>query len=286
MLFCFHGYGQKITDNLKKLEGIWIAEDYYNSFEKTNSAVKSKNAFYSGYPVGLRINTKEINNGIMNIGYSLLHDHLFHPEISDYIVKDNDTIYEQGSFKINLNVKDSTGYYKTISKKRNLNYGSANYLTWSTDNTSLVLYRKKSEYYKEEFVRYKKVTSEFTPNYFFPNPLYYYTRQKNLVGSYTLKDSLGNILSKSFRINEKGIAQGFNKFENFTFYFSTDIYCGLPLENDLIVICDNILNNSRKTFSFMIERGKDENIYLHKIQRSNIRESYVLGEKVYELIKN
>src|SRR5690606_10836775 len=100
----------KIQD-LESINGIWIAEDYYNSFEKTNSAIKSKSAFFHNDPVALSINISEYKNGLLNIGFSVLHDHLLHPEVSEFILIDNDTIREQGSFKINLKSKDSLGYY-------------------------------------------------------------------------------------------------------------------------------------------------------------------------------
>ena len=54
---------QNAKEEIKEIEGIWIAEDYYNSFESTKSAVKSKNAFDFNYPVAIRINSKEIKNG-------------------------------------------------------------------------------------------------------------------------------------------------------------------------------------------------------------------------------
>ena len=280
-IFCF---SQNPQEDIKTIEGIWIAEDYYNSFEKTRSAVESKNKFDFNYPVALRINSKEIKNGILNIGYSELHDHNLHPEISDYLVKNNDTIRER-SFKINLNKKDSIGYYKTTGISY-FNYEWISYLTWDTRNISLTLYKPKSSKHQETYIRYKRITSEFKDDYLYPNPLYYYTRQKTIKGNYTLKDNKGTILSKNFQIKENGIASGFKDFENFTFYYSTDMYCGLPLKSDLVIACEDILNNESKTYVFLIERDNDENIYLHKRRMSNIQEAYVLGEKIYELIKN
>ncbi len=284
ILFFYISFGQNPANEIESLNGIWIAEDYYNSFEKTKSAVKSKNAFNFNYPVALRINSKEIKNGILNIGYSELHDHIIHPEVSDYIVKDKDTIRER-SFKVNLITKDSIGFYKTTNIYY-FNYDWISYLAWNVDNTSLTLYKPKGNGHEEEFIRYKRVTSEFKDDYLFPNPLYYYTRQKTIKGNYTLKDNNGIILSENFEIHENGIAKGFEKFENFTFYFSTDIYCGLPLKSDLIVACEDILNDESKTLIFLIDRDKDDNVYLHKKRMSNIDDFYVLGEKVYQLIKN
>ena len=36
----------KLSDHLKNLEGIWIAENYLQAFDKTRSSLASKGAFY------------------------------------------------------------------------------------------------------------------------------------------------------------------------------------------------------------------------------------------------
>ena len=64
LIFLHITFGQSSTEEIESLNGIWIAKDYYDSFEKTKSAVKSKYAFEHDYPVALRINSKEIKNGI------------------------------------------------------------------------------------------------------------------------------------------------------------------------------------------------------------------------------
>lgn len=281
---CSVCYAQKAKKELKKLEGIWIAEDYYNSFEKTKSAVKSKKAFGFWDPVGLRINTKEIKKGKLNIGYSILHDHLLYPEVSSFIIKDNDTIREQGNFTINLDKKDSLSYYKTTEIDY-FSYKWVSYLKWNAKDDSFILYRPKGKKHKEKSIRFKRVKSGFEANYLFPNPIYYYTRFKTLVGNYSIKDSSGNMLSDNFRINENGIGNGFEKFENFTFYFSTDVYCGLPYKADLIVVNEDILNDNSKGFSFLIDIKKNGDIHLNKRKTNYENESVELGEKVYELIK-
>ncbi|KAB1153991.1 hypothetical protein F7018_16025 [Tenacibaculum aiptasiae] len=279
--FCF---GQKIKRDLKKLEGVWIAEDYYNSFEKTKSAVKSKGDFYFGSPVGLRINTKEVKNEILNIGYSVLHDHLIYPEVSDYILQGNDTIREQGSFKLNLNQKDSLGYYKII-KTDYYDTKSISHLKWDVNKNSLTLYKLKGKGKKERSIRFTRVESGFDADNPFPNPIYHYTRLKTLVGKYIVKDSSGNILSNNFKIHKSGVASGFDKFENFTFYFSTDVYCGLPYKSDLIIINEDILNNNSKGFSFLINLKENGDIHLHKRKTDYKNEFVSLGDKVFELIK-
>src|SRR5690606_12590421 len=155
------------------------AEDYYNSFEKTNSAIKSKSAFFHNDPVALRINISEYKNGLLNIGFSVLHDHLLHPEVSEFILIDNDTIREQGSFKINLKSKDSLGYYKT-TEIGYFNYNWVSYLTWSSNDQTFILYRPKKDELNELKIKFIKIKSSFDTKYKFPNPLYYYTRSKNL----------------------------------------------------------------------------------------------------------
>ena len=150
----------------------------------------------------------------------------------------------------------------------------------------MMLIHPKGKKHEETFIRYKRVTSKFKDDYLFPNPLYYYTRQKTINGNYTLKDNNGIILSNNFEIKENGIANGFKEFENFTFYFSTDIYCGLPHESDFIIICEDILDNDSNTIVFLIVRKENGDIHFHKRKMSDIGESYILGEKVYELTKN
>jgi hypothetical protein len=86
----------KLVDQVKNLEGIWIAEDYLKSFEKTRSSLKSKDAFDLSYPVGLRVNSQELREDSLTIGYSVLHDHDLHPEISAFLMADGNRINEQG----------------------------------------------------------------------------------------------------------------------------------------------------------------------------------------------
>lgn len=267
------------------LEGVWIAEDYYNSFEKTNSAIKSKESFHFNDPAGLRINSKEIKNGIVNIGYAELHHHLLFPEVSDYIVKNKDTIHEQGNFKINLNKKDSLGYFKTTDISY-FNYDWVSYLKWNKDKTSLTLYRPKGKGYEEKYIRYKRILTDFDTDYLFPNPIYYYTRSKTLIGNYTLKNNLGIILSDNLNINDNGIITGFELLDNFTAYFSTDVYCGYPHKHDLLMLFENILNDESKSFHFLYVKNKNGNINLFERISSLDEGSDILGDKVYELIKN
>ena len=283
----FHCFGQKVHQDIKTIEGIWIAEDYYKSFEKSNSAIESKNSFYHSDPVALRINSDEMKNGILNIGYSVLHDHMLHPEVSEFLVKQKDTIPEQGNFKIDLSQKDSIGYFKT-SEIYYFNYEWISYMKWNTSDTTITLYRPKNEKHEEKYIRYTRIESSFKKNYQFPNPLYYYTRLKALVGSYILKDSVGNVLSNDLRIKQNGIISGYHKFQGFTAYFSTDIYCGPPVTNDFILFYEDILNDESKGFGFAFKKSDNGNISLYKREWKTVdgREVLGLSNLKYELIKN
>ncbi|MCK0109860.1 hypothetical protein MWU58_11190 [Flavobacteriaceae bacterium S0825] len=282
---CFISFGQSIKKEIKMLEGIWIAEEYYNSFEENNSAIKSKNAFDPNYPVALRINSKEIKKGILNIGYSVLHDHLLHPEVSEYLINNKDTIREQGKYKINLKAKDSLNYYKTTDIYY-FNYDWISYFTWDINNNSVSLYRPKGNGHEEKFIVFKRIPFEFKNDYLFPNPLYYYTRSKTLSGNYTLKDNLGNILSESLTIENNGIVKGFGLLDNFTVYFSTDIYCGPPAKYDLVMFFDDILIDESEAFHYLYVKNENGNIDFHNILSNKEDGTYILGERVYELEKN
>jgi|GEM_PF-4508419 len=103
---------KSINKNLP--EGIWIAKDFYQSFEQTSSIIESKKAFDSNDPVGLRINYEEVKSGYLNIGYSFLHSHITNPEVSQFAINDKkDTLREQGSFKINLTKVETDGSFLT-----------------------------------------------------------------------------------------------------------------------------------------------------------------------------
>ena len=278
-------FTQNPTKEIKSLNGIWIAEEFYNSFEQTKSAIKSKDAFDFNYPVALRINSKEINNGILNIGYSVLHDHLLHPEVSEYLVKNKDTIYEQGRFKINLKTKDSIGYYKTTDIYY-FNYDWISYLTWNIEDNSISLYRPRGNGHEEMFIKFKRITSEFKKDYLYPNPLYYYTRSKTISGTYTLRDNSGKVLSENFTIGENGIVSGFKLLDDYSAYFSTDIYCGPPAIHDLVMFFDDILIEEKKVFYFLYTINENGNINFHKRLYNKEDGSDILGERIYELVKN
>jgi len=252
---------------IKKLNGIWIAVDYYNSFEKTKSSIKSKEAFDPSIPVGLRINSKETKDNVLNIGCSYLHDHDLWPEVSEHVILNGDTLTEQSNFKLNLNEKDSLNFYR-VEKIGYHNCSFEAFLTWNySDDTTLILYNPNIEKYPGKYIEFKRIASKFDKAYEYPNPLYYYTRSRTLAGNYILKDSTNKILSKNFIINLNGTAKGYSLLENKIFFLSTDIYCGHAVSHDYIFICDNIenLNNGYKFYFY--KRIDKNTIYLQEFKR-------------------
>lgn len=288
LLVFFDCYCQNTENKIKELEGIWIAEDYYNSFLKTKSAALSKQAFDANDPVALRVNGSEIKNGKLNIGYSTLHDHMLHPEVSEYLISNGDTIREQGCFKINLNIPDSFGYYKT-SEIYYFNYEWVSYLNWNTSDSSITLYRPKGKELDERNIKYRRISNSFDEEYPTPNPLYYFTRINTLCGSYTLLDSSGKTLTKNLKFNLNGKITGYDLFNGYTYYFSTDIYCGPAVNHDFILFYEDILKKNSGQFGFAYVVLKNGNIGLYKriwTTTSFGADVAELSNLLYELQKN
>ena len=283
------GYSQnKLIDQVKYLQGIWIAEDYMNSFDRTKSSIKSKRAFEANDPVGLRINKLEIADSILYIGYSALHDHLIHPEISKFVVIGNDTIYEQGHFKINIEKSDSLNFHET-SEIYFFNHECKTYFSWTfMPDTSLILYRPASKEELEKTIKFKRISNSFKSSYLFPNPIYYYTRSKTLVGEYTLRDSLNKVVSTDFRIDHDGKSKGYLPFKDKIFYFSTDIYCGPELNEDFVVFCSYNEKLEPDCNGFIYKRIDEQTIQFHKSEWMTETEGYeklVVGKMIYKLTK-
>jgi hypothetical protein len=278
----------RLIDQIKYLEGIWIAEDYLNSFDKTKSSIKSKKAFDANDPVGLRINKSEITSTFLNIGYSGLHDHLIHPEISKYTIVGADTIHEQGHFQINIEKSDSLNYHQT-SEIYYFNYESKAYFSWTfSPDTLLILYRPATEKDEEKTIRFKRISNSFKPNYLFPNPIYYYTRSRTLVGTYTLRDSLNKVVSKNFQIDHDGKTNGYDPFKDKIFYFSTDIYCGPETKEDFILFCGYNEKLEPECDGFIYKRMDKKTIQFHKSEWITTPEGpkkKVVGKMIYKLTK-
>lgn len=227
----------KLADQVKNLEGIWIAENYGQMFDQTRSSLKSKGAFDPNYPAGLRVNGLELRDDSLVIGYGVLHDHSLYPEISTFLMADGERIYEQGYFMMNALKPDSLNFYK-ISETDFFNYECAAYFSWLYGkDTTLLLYRPASAELPELTIRYKRITDKFLPDNPFPNPIYYYTRSKMLAGNFMLKDGLGKILSPRVSIGLDGQMRGYAPFDSLRCYFSTDVYCGPHELEDVVLTC-------------------------------------------------
>lgn len=270
VFICLSGVkGQKFIKNIKNFEGIWIAEGFYKAFEKHKSSISTKDAFNPNYPVGLRINLREIKENKLNIGYSVLHDHLLYPEVSNHMVYNNDTIYEQGYFLLNIKQKDSLGFYKLSNSA---------YLYWDSIH-NILSYRLLNSNKEELIIKYRKIDFKYSNKYQYPNPLYYYTRSRTLTGKYFLKNEKGDILSSNFQICMNGKVRGYQPFEGYTTYFSTDVYCGPPIDEDVVLFYENILDDNARAKAFGYKMNQLNEIELYNKNWLNDYDSYELNLK-------
>lgn len=281
VIVCNYLYGQRI--DIDEIEGVWVVEDFYKSFVKTKSILKSKEAFDFGFPVGLRFNKSEIKEEIWNVGYSFLHDHFLHSEVSDYIVVNKDTIREQGRFKMNLNsnkklfhlepLKDSGAYFHNAK------------LSFKKGSITLLIkgFLKGREKVK---VKYVKISSKFNEAYQYPNPLYYFTRKVVLSGDYILKDSLDNIIAKKITIKSSGKIVGAKRLKNNYIHYSTDVYCGPPTIDEIVFICENSNVKNLNCGVYVLKKKNDSSIILYKDYARDIWDTKrKLKNKMYKLIK-
>ncbi len=274
--------------NIEDYNGIWIAEDFYNSFEQTKNIYKSKSAFNFNLPVGLRINNTEIKNDTLNIGYSALHDHLLRPEVSKYLATDKDTIWEN-HFDVYLN------------KNKSINQFLTSEILFFTDYKAIISFKKNaitlispsSKNYKSKTIKYIRANTGFTKDYKYPNPIYSYTRNALLTGNYILKDSLNNTLSNTFKINSNGSLTGYGPFKNKYINYSTDIYCGPERIDELVLIHEKITNHDYNSSGYVIKLIDKNTIYLYKRHprytfeedSRNIPNKEGLGKETYRLIR-
>ncbi len=271
--------------SIKEIEGIWIAEDFYNSFEKSKNIHESKDAFNRNYPVALRINSKEVLNNILYIGYSALHDHNLYAEESKYVIVEKDTLGKSGCFEINISKRDSLNYFET-SEIHYFNYNRKSYLAW--DKNKVTLYKSAKDDLKAETINYRRISDKFERNYQYPNPLYYYTRNRVIVGDYMLKEYKGKVLTKSFKINANGLAKGYTRFNKMLVYYSTDIYCGPPTNDEHLMFWDDVTREDSKNFHFVLKRPDSNTIFLYEMYPRRPEYGQVLeelGNPKYVLIK-
>jgi hypothetical protein len=276
---------------IESYSGIWIAEDYYNSFEKTKSCLKSKKSFDPNAPVGLRINPSEIKNGILNVGFSSLHDHLLRPEVSEYMVIGKDTISEQGHFKIDLSKQIGLNEFQTTE----IMFFSDN---WKSslilDKNNIILQRPENKDFEELEIKFIRVEKEFTENYKYPNPIYFYTTKTLLEGNYILKDSINKVITSNLKINSKGEIKGYENLENKKIYYSTDIYCGLPAIDELTLVCGKFNGFDTDCKPYVFKRINENEIHLYNRYPRYIEypnedidaRNESLGKPFYKLIKN
>ncbi len=249
------------TVDIKEVEGIWIAEDFYNSFEKTHNIHKSRNSFDANYPVALRINSIDTLKGKLYIGYQSLHDHLLHSEESEYVVVEKDTLGKKGCFEIDFSIRDSLNYFLT-SEILYFNHDWKSYLKWNENKVTL--YRPKKGEWKSETIKYKRVSNEFHRSYPYPNPLYFYTRKRLLVGNYVLREYKGKALTKSLKIKPNGLVSGYSRFKKMYAYYSTDIYCGPPTEDEHLMLFEDVRKEDSKSIHFVMTRPDSETIFLYE----------------------
>ncbi len=262
--------------DIKEIEGAWIAEDFYDSFEKTHNIHKSKNSFDPNYPVALRINSKDTLGRKLYIGYQSLHDHLLHAEESKYVVEEKDTLGKKGCFDIDFSIKDSLNYFLT-SDILYFNHDWKSYR--KLDENVVTLYRPKKGEWKSETIKYKRISNKFYKSYPYPNPLYFYTRKRLLVGNYVLKEYRGKTLTKSLKIKPNGLVSGYSRFKKMYAYYSTDIYCGLPTKDEHLMLFDDVTKEDSKSIHFVLERPDSETIFLY--ERYPRRPEY--GQELEEL---
>lgn len=285
-------FGQtKFGTHLENIEGIWVENSFKSYFDSIPSMMKySKNLSRSErdisiYPIGLRIQSVEQKDGVLNIGYGVLHSHVLHPEVSRKCIQHNDTIYEQGSFFINLNQTDSSGYYKIPDLMDLYAIGSPCFLKidYQVDDTTITILRKASEQIDEIVIKYKRIAKLFTPSYAYPNPRDFYVRDRTLVGSYVLKDSTDKVISTNFKINANGTFSGIGHWQNQKIEFVTDVFCGGPATFDKVIIYDpeNINNTEVELFIYQRKEQGIIQFFSYKIENSEL----VINKSMYTLIK-
>jgi hypothetical protein len=289
--FFSNGYSQtKFRNHVPKIEGIWIEQNFKKDFDSIPSMaqfsknINRKNYKIATYPIGLRIQQKEEKDGILNVGFGVLHGHLFYPETSKYCIQNNDTIYEQGSFTIKLHQLDSLGFYEVQDLWDDYAISSKCFIKINyKDDTSITILRKATAQIPQITLNYTKITSSFSKEYPYPNPRDYFLRQKTLTGNYSLKDSLGKKVSSNFAINNNGSIDGYKQWKNQKIEFVADVFCGGPASFDKVLIYDP--NNIRQANSklFIYKRIDENTIQLFTINA--VKSGSLAGKPAFILSK-
>jgi hypothetical protein len=272
-------FGQEIK-SIENYKGVWIAEDFYNSFHLTKSMIASKKSFHPNHPVGFTINPISNNQFKIVITYSTLHDHNLYRESvafrkSDYTPPKN--------FILNLNnrtVKDTVDIPNILNDLED-----SNCMFYMTFDSIITFYQKKENDCAEIIIKYKKVLEEFDKNNPHPNPIYDFIRREVLSGEYFLTNEKDSVLSKNLTINNNGIINGYEIFENKKIGLNSDVYCGLEMLDDMVYICNNDLQENFDCVNFYFIKSGN-NIYLFDFKDHNIdgADVVLLGELKYKLI--
>lgn len=279
-------------ERIEDYQGIWIAKPYYESFEKTKNALASKKAFAPTGPVGLRINMSEVTNGKLSVGLAMLHDHLLRAEVSQYVVQGKDTLYEQGFFSIQLKEQDKNNAFNV--------YQGPYFGRWSPTKlilkeNAVVLQRGGNSDVAVERISYVRIAEKFEKEYQFPNPLYYYMRKSLLTGDFTLKDSTDTTICPKFTIHPDGRMEGYSKLKNKSIYYSTDIYCGPEIIDEVVLIAEEFKDDNPHCAVFVFKKIDEKTIYLYKTYpRTNSSNGDVraaeqkapLGKVFYKLLRH
>ena len=280
----------KFESHIQSIGGVWIEKSFKNYFDSIPSIMEySKSLLPSGgdipiYPIGLRIQSVEQKNGTLNIGYGSLHSHVLHPEVSRKCVQKKDTIYEQGSFSINLNQADSLGYYRIPDLMGIYAIGAPCFLRINYgQDTTITIIRAATEQIKEIKIEFIRISNRFTESYPFPNPRDFYVRDMTLVGSYVLKDSTGKVISSNFTINPNGSFEGIQHWKNQKIDFVTDVFCGRPAVFDKVIVYDpeNVNNSDIEFFIYKKDQQDIIQFLRYKVDNGEL----LIDKPIFTLIK-
>lgn len=234
MFFTLESYSQSgfiIASN--KLNGIWIAEKFANSFDSTKSIIQSKDIFDPQKIVGIVFNIKDTLNNLLYGSYSTLNSHI---TIQEKLKKTS---------KIDsLNPFSITFYYKANKDTFDLSVSSLfcdtaiSYKLQIINDSMMSVIEKTSSDDLQSSTVYKKISSTFSEDYSNPEAIYYYTRLRTLAGNYVLYDSANKILSNNFEMSLDGKMRGYKPFDDLFYGFSTDVYCAPTVLPDLVVFYD------------------------------------------------
>jgi len=277
--------------HLDHIEGIWMEKTFKRSFDSLLSIAAYAQTLpfsqrdISIFPIGLRIQAEEQKQGILTIGYGVLHSHMLYPEVSKFCVQEGDTLYEQGSFSLSVSQQDSSGYYR-IPDLMGL-FATSSTCLLKVDyqgDTSITLIRKATAQKREITLEYERVSHSFSTSYPHPNPRDYYMRTKTLVGSYEVRDSMNTLISSNVTILPSGLIESDSLWGNRKIEYITDVFCGAPFRAvDRVLIYDPWDLRGRDKELYIYERGEKGDIRFYAAK--SFWRKRELGEPLFTLIK-